>query len=156
MPKKRTGWHVICQSFHTFFYTKFGNFWHITDLAISNCCIVITPRKQSGLGAHPVYCALQHCCQMATNCVPHYCLCVPSILDSASQPKTQVWVTRYCGRYCTGHLLGDRDLGDGVLANLLNHLALLANDTAAVAVVRQHFQHHLTDTHISSSLFSSA
>jgi hypothetical protein len=45
-------------------------------------------------------------------------------------------------------LLGDSDLGVGVLADLLDHLALLANDATAEAIVSQQFQYDLAATDI--------
>ena len=44
-----------------------------------------------------------------------------------------------------GSLLGDGNLGGGVVADLLDALALLADDAPAEAIVRQHLQYHLPD-----------
>ena len=42
-------------------------------------------------------------------------------------------------------LLGDGYLGGGVVADLLDELALLADDAPAETIVRQHLQYHLPD-----------
>jgi hypothetical protein len=43
-------------------------------------------------------------------------------------------------------LLGNSDLGVGVLTDLLDHLALLANDATTEAIVSQHFQDDLAES----------